>query len=107
MYGAQRRFFSWMTVAAALLCVAPVALGAPDLGLALAPVLLVYGLLVCGRYVGEERILARWRAGAAHPRRVRRRSERWLPRAVPRLRSLYEHDSFGVRGPPALLAPAA
>jgi hypothetical protein len=98
MYGAQRRFFSWMTVGAALFCVAPVALGAPDLGLALAPALLVYGLLVCGRYVGEERILAR--RGAARP--PLRRAPRRLPRAAPArpIASLRHRRPRLERGPP-------
>jgi len=97
MYGAQRRFFSWMTLGAALFCVAPVALGAPDLGLALAPVLLVYGLLVCGHYVGEERILALRRAV-----RRRLRPRRRLPRPAPArpLASLLRRRPRLERGPP-------
>ncbi len=98
MYGAQRRFFSWMTLGAALFCVAPVALGSPDLGLALAPVLLVYGLLVCGRYVGEERILALRRS----VRRRLRRAPRRLPRPAPArpLASLLHRRPRTERGPP-------
>jgi hypothetical protein len=98
MYGAQRRFFSWMTVGAALFCLTPMALGAPDLALALAPVLLVYGLLVCGRYVGEERILALRRT----VRRLRRRAPRRRPRPAPArpLASLLGRRPRLERGPP-------
>src|SRR3954447_2930600 len=98
MYRPQRRFFSWMTVLAALFCVAPVALGAPDLGLALAPVLLVFGLLVCGRYVGEERILALRRAVRAQLRRAPRRLPRPAP-ARPPASLLHRRPRTG-RGPP-------
>jgi hypothetical protein len=98
MYGAQRRFFSWMTVGAALFCLVPVALGAPDIAIALAPVLLVYGLLVCGRYVGEERILALRQA----VRRRLRRPPRRLPRPAPArpLASLLHRRPHTGRGPP-------
>jgi hypothetical protein len=98
MYRAQRRFFSWMAVWAALLCVAPVAFGAPDVGLALAPALLVFGLLVCGRYVGEERILALRQSVHPRPRRAPRR----LPRPAPArpLASLLHRRSHTGRGPP-------
>jgi hypothetical protein len=98
MYRPQRRFFSWMTVLAALFCVAPVALGAPDLGLALAPGLLVFGLLVCGHYVGEERILALREALRPRPRRAPWR----LPRPAPArpLASLLERRPRTGRGPP-------
>jgi hypothetical protein len=103
MYRPQRRFFTWMTVLAAVCCVAPVALGAHELGLALVPVLLLFGLLLCGRYVGEERILAIRRATvpAAAPRAPRR-----LPRPAPArpLASLLARRPSLERGPPARLA---
>ncbi len=105
--GEQRRFLVGLTALAGVCVLLQWMTGVSELALFMTPLFLLCALLLSGRYVGEERILARWRAAAADPRRVRRRSERWLPRAVPRLRFLYEHDSFGVRGPPALLAPAA
>jgi hypothetical protein len=106
MYQPQRRFFSWMTALAAVFCVAPVALGAPGLGLALVPLLLLFGLLLCGRYVGEERILAIRRAvlGTAArraPRRVRR------PAPARALASLLARRPRLERGPPAGLALTA
>jgi hypothetical protein len=105
--GKQRRFLLCLTALAGVCGLLQWVTGVSELALFMTPLFLICALLLSGRYVGEERILARWRAGIAHLRPIRRRSGRWLPRAVPRLRSLYEHDSFGVRGPPALLAPAA
>jgi hypothetical protein len=95
----ERRFFSWMAVLAALCCVAPMALGAHELGLALAPVLLLLGLLLCGRYVGEARILAVRRA----VRPAARRAPRRLPRPAPArsLASLLARRPRLERGPPA------
>lgn len=56
----------------------------------LTPVFLITALLLTGRYVGEERIAARWR-----------------PRPVRALRPQHLEGSFAVRGQPAALAPAA
>ena len=60
--------------------------------------LLVYGLLVCGRYVGEERILALRQA----VRRRLRRAPRRLPRPAPArpLASLRHRRPRFERGPP-------
>lgn len=100
MYGPQRRFLAVMAVFAALCCVPPLLLGAPDALLGCVPVLLIFGLLVCGRYVGEERILALQRAA---PPAVRRRPPRRLARPVSErpLASLLARRAHLERGPPA------
>jgi hypothetical protein len=71
------------------------------------PVFLIAALLLCGRYVGEERIVASWRAADTIARRPRRRAARWRPLPVRALRSQHLEGSCAVRGPPAALAPAA
>jgi hypothetical protein len=98
MYGPQRRFLGRMTALAALCCVLPVALGAQHVGLALVPVLLLFGLLLCGRYVGEERILA---LRARRPAAARRAPQR-LPRPAPArpFASLLARRPHTGRGPP-------
>jgi hypothetical protein len=102
----QRRFLIFLTALAALAAVLQAVTGVGQLVLYLTPLFLIAALLLSGHYLGEDRIVARWRAAAAPPRR-RRLAQRWRPRAVLPLRSVFEHGSFGVRGPPALLAPAA
>ena len=102
----QRRFLIFLTALAALAAVLQAVTGVGQLVLYLTPLFLIAALLLSGHYLGEERIVARWRASAVPPLR-RRRAQRWRPRAVLPLRSVFEHGSFGVRGPPALLAPAA
>jgi hypothetical protein len=76
MVGAQRRFLAILTVLAVLGMGAQAALGAPELMLFFAPLLLLVGLLLGGYYVGEDRILAR-RISAG-----RLRAPRALPRPV-------------------------
>jgi hypothetical protein len=102
----QRRFLAFLTVLAAACVVAQAVTDVGPLAWYLTPLFLLAALLLSGHYLGEERIVARWRA--ATPRRPRRRrAQRWRPQAVLPLRSVLELGSFGVRGPPALLAPAA
>ena len=107
MLGPQRRFLMCLTALAALCVAVQGVTGVSELALYLTPVFLIAALLLSGRYVGEERIVARWRAAVAPARRPRRTTVRWRPRAVHTLRSQLVEGSFGVRGPPALLAPAA
>jgi hypothetical protein len=105
--GPQRRFLLCLT-ALATLCVAAQALtGVSELALYMTPAFLLTALLLSGRYVGEERIVARWRAAVAIARRPRRRAARWRALPVRALRSQHLEGSFAVRGPPAVLAPAA
>ena len=101
----QRRFHSCMAVAAIAVGAVQVLLGAGELTLTFSPLLLIAGLLLCGRYVGEERILAR-RLRLAAPAR-RRARVRWRPALERPLASLLTRSPRSERGPPALLAPAA
>jgi hypothetical protein len=105
--GPQRRFLLCLTALAALSVAAQAVTGVSELALYLTPLFLIAALLLCGRYVGEDRIVARWRAAVAVLRRPRRRAARWRPQAVRALRSQLLRGSFGVRGPPAETAPAA
>jgi hypothetical protein len=102
----QRRFLGILTALAVVCVVLQAITGVGQLALYLTPLFLIAALLLSGHYLGEDRIVARWRASAV-PTPRRRRAQRWRPRAVLPLRSVFEHGSFGVRGPPALLAPAA
>ena len=78
-----------------------------ELALCLTPLFLIAALLLSGRYIGEERIVARWR-GAARPPAAASRGPSAGARALSlALRSVFVQGSFGVRGPPASLAPAA
>jgi hypothetical protein len=101
----QRRFLACLTALAVVCVVLQALTGVGQLALYLTPLFLIAALLLSGHYLGEDRIVARWQAGV--PAKARRRTQRWRPRAVLPLRSVFEHGSFGVRGPPALLAPAA
>jgi hypothetical protein len=101
----QRRFHMCMAVAAIAAGIAAVLLGAAELALTFSPLLLIAGLLLSGRYVGEERILARrLRVATPAPRRGR---VRWRPAIERPLASLLARSPRSERGPPALLAPAA
>jgi len=64
------------------------------------PFVAVLALLLCGRFVGEERILAR-RAPTAAPRLRRARSRRWAPARPARVSSLFARSPRTFRGPPA------
>jgi hypothetical protein len=77
--------------------------GVSELVLYLTPLFLIAALLLCGRYIAEERIVRRWRA-TGPPRRLRRTANRWP--AVPEtpLASLLERSPRLERGPPALVS---
>jgi hypothetical protein len=62
------------------------------------PFLLVVGLLLSGRFIGEEAILARRVVAARLPRPARRR---WSPVRERPLTSLLERSTRQLRGPPA------
>jgi hypothetical protein len=90
----SRRHAPVLLLAAALLVVA--------VGPWAAPLLIVASLLLTGRYVGEDRILAARRARvAAKPRAPR---ARWSRRSALPLVSLLERAPRSERGPPALVA---
>jgi hypothetical protein len=97
----QRRFLACLTALAALAALAQGLSGVGELALYLTPLFLIAALLLCGRYVAEERIVRRWRAGlpARRPRRVR---GRWQTVRERPLVSLLERSPRLERGPPAL-----
>jgi hypothetical protein len=101
----SRRLFA-VSAALAVVCAAAQALlGMPELALYLAPFLLIAGLLVSGRFLGEERIVAR----LARLRAALRRAPRRLPRPVSLLplASLLARRVRLERGPPSAAASAA
>jgi hypothetical protein len=99
----QRRFLACLTAVAALAAVAQALSGTTDLVLFLTPLFLIAALLLCGRYIAEDRIVRRWRAAATPtPRRVR---SRWRPVVKTAPRTRIGHGPRPQRGPPAL-APA-
>src|SRR4051795_3153521 len=61
------------------------------------PFLLLIGLLLSGRFIGEEAILARHAVPPARPRPVRRH---WSPVRERPLASLLERSTRQLRGPP-------
>jgi hypothetical protein len=101
----QRRFLVAMTLVALLAGVAQALTGVSELVLYLTPCFLLGALLMCGRFVAEDRIVRRWRAALPH---VRRRLEAMRPRPLARglVTSLLERSPLAERGPPAVLAPS-
>jgi hypothetical protein len=101
----QRRFLAAMATLALACALLQAVTGDVRLVLHLTPLFLIGGLLLAGRYVGEERIVARWRAALTRrpPRPVR---VRWQPRAERALASLLERSPRLLRGPPAVVAAA-
>jgi hypothetical protein len=99
--GPQRSFLLRLTALAAACAVLQALTGISDLVLTLTPLFLIAALLLSGRYIGEERIVARWHGAARRPSHLRRRAQRWRPRAVLPLRSVLAQGSVGVRGPPS------
>ena len=67
------------------------------------PFLLVLGLLLSGRFIGEEAIIAR-REVVARPRPLARR---WTPVRERPLTSLLQRSTRQLRGPPAVALPTA
>ena len=106
MLGPQRRFLLCLTALAAACVAVQAVTGVSELALYLTPLFLIGALLLSGRFIGEERIVARWR-GPVPARRPRRHAQRWRPQGVLVLRSVFAQGAFGVRGPPTLPAPAA
>jgi hypothetical protein len=74
--------------------------GVTELAFYAGPFLLVIGMLLSGRFIGEQAILAR-RAAAAAPR-LRPERRRWSPARARPLTSLLERSPRSLRGPPAL-----
>ena len=82
-----------------LLLAAFVAVGGTHMALHALPLLGVAALLLCGCFVGEERILARH--AQAPPRRRRMPARRWALRRPDRVVSLFARSPRTLRGPPA------
>jgi hypothetical protein len=97
----QRRFLACLTALAALAALAQGMSGVGELALYLTPLFLIAALLLCGRYVAEERIVRRWRATTLRARRPRRERGRWRAVAEAPLASLLERSPRLERGPPA------
>jgi len=75
--------------------------GVGELALYLTPLFLIAALLLSGRYVAEDRIVRRWRAGVPH-RRPCRLAGRWEAVSESPLVSLLERSPRLERGPPVL-----
>jgi hypothetical protein len=103
---AQRRFLVVMTVLAIAGAVLQAVTGDTALVLHLTPLFLIGGLVLAGRFVGEDRIVA-LRRGAIALARARRVRTRWRHRAEQALASLLERSPRLLRGPPASFAAAA
>jgi hypothetical protein len=97
----QRRFLASLTVLAVLAAVGGGVSGVAELALYLTPLFLIAALLLCGRYVAEDRIVRRWRT-TARGRTTRRAAGRWRPVAEAAVASLLERSPRLERGPPAL-----
>src|SRR4051794_28711442 len=102
----ERRFLMVMTVLAIAGAMLQAVSGDPALVLQLTPLFLVGGLVLAGRFVGEESIVA-LRRGPSAVGLARRVRARWRPRAERALGSLLERSPRLLRGPPASLAAAA
>lgn len=106
MEGKQRRLLLGLTALAVLVMAVQGLTGASELALYAMPFLLMVGLLVSGRFIGEQRILERWgRAGPARAARPLRVRWRGLPERPPA--SLLERSAAFERAPPALAAQPA
>lgn len=99
----QRRFLLAMTAVAILAGAAQALTGVSELVLYLTPCFLLVSLLLCGRFIAEDRIVRRWRTALPQPRRSRR-SARPRPLAQVLVTSLLERSPLAERGPPAALA---
>jgi hypothetical protein len=96
-----RRTYSLALVAGA--AAFAVVLGGAGFALSALPFLALVALLVSGRFVGEERILAFHRERRA-PLRRRPTAARWHRPRPPRVRSLFARSPRTLRGPPIVSA---
>ncbi len=97
----QRRFLACLTALAVLAVVVQGMSGVGELALYLTPLFLIAALLLCGRYIAEDRIVRRWRS-TLPVRRPRRERGRWQAVAETPFASLLERSPRLERGPPAL-----
>jgi hypothetical protein len=101
--GVQRRFLACLTALAAVAALVQGMSGMTELALYLTPLFLIAALLLCGRYVAEDRIVRRWRALVPQRRRRRARAHR-RPITHQAFVSLLERSPRLERGPPAVVA---
>ena len=101
MLGPQRRFLLCLTALAAVCVAAQAVTGISELALYLTPLFLIAALLLSGRFIGEERILAR---RVTPVPRLRAERQSWARLRERPLASLLERSTSLLRGPPA---PAA
>ena len=94
-----RRLLIVLALAAVAAAVLQGVTGVSELALYAAPLLLLIGLLVNGRYLGEDLILARRRGGV--PRLRAALVRRWEPARERPLASLVARVARSPRGPPA------
>jgi len=96
----ERRLLTCLALAAALCAAAGGFLHVAELALYLTPCFLIVGLLLSGRFVGEDGIVRR--RCATEPPPARHVRPRWAtPPAPAALRSLLERSPASRRGPPA------
>jgi hypothetical protein len=95
-----RRFLLVLGAAASAVAVLQGLTGLTDLTLYAAPLLLIVALLLGGRFVGEERILARWARARPRPRRAGA-ARPWSHARDRALASLLDCSACTLRGPPA------
>jgi hypothetical protein len=76
--------------------------GAFGIALYALPFVVLAALLLTGRFVGEDRILAFWRSARVRTRRPV--APRWLPARPALALSLFARAPRSFRGPPALLS---
>jgi hypothetical protein len=96
---AERRALMLLAAAAILLSAAMGVTHLHELVLYGGPLLFLTGLLLSGRFIGEERILARRAAPAPRPRAAR---QTWARLPERPLASLLERSPRLLRGPPAI-----
>jgi hypothetical protein len=101
MEGAQRRLLQGLTILAVLVVALQGLTGIGELALYAMPFLILVGLLISGRFIGEERLLERWGRGRSE-RVVRPLRVRWHGLSERPLASLLERCVPIERGPPAL-----
>lgn len=101
--GTQRKFLACLAALVSVAAVLDGASGVVQLAMNLLPLLLVAGLLLCGRFVAEDRIVRRWRR-AVPASRLRRARSCWPAVALLAPVSRLTRVARVERGPPALAA---
>jgi hypothetical protein len=98
-----RRFLLVLAAAAAAVVALQGLTGLTDLALYAWPLFLIVALLLGGRFVGEDRIVARWTGRLPRPRRLHT-ARHWTHGRERALTSLLDSAACTLRGPPARAA---